>query len=116
MLRKFIKGLGYALHGLISASATEKHLRFHYIATVCVVFFSFYWNISLLEWVVVILCIGLVVVSELINTALEKLVDLCHPHLAPEAGIIKDISAGAVLVASLVALIIGGIIFIPKLI
>ena len=68
-----------------------------------------------MEWIAVILCIGMVIGAELFNSAIERIVDLVSPQRHPLAGQIKDIAAGAVLICALTALIIGLIIFIPYL-
>ncbi len=68
-----------------------------------------------MEWVAIILCIGMVLATELINTAIERLVDLISPDRNPIAGQIKDIAAGAVLICAIAAAIVGLIIFIPYL-
>lgn len=71
----------------------------------------FFFGITRTEWIVIILCIGVVIAAELFNTAIEKLVDLVSPERHPIAGQVKDIAAGAVLVCAVAAAIIGIIIF-----
>lgn len=72
---------------------------------------SFYFSISLLEWIFILLSIALVVSAELFNTAIEALTDLSSKHIHPLAKIAKDCAAGAVLVVSLFALLVGILIF-----
>ena len=72
-------------------------------------------GITRMEWMIIILCIGVVIAAELFNTAIEKLVDLVSPQQHPVAGQVKDIAAGAVLVCAATAAIIGLIVFIPYL-
>jgi diacylglycerol kinase len=80
-------------------------------ATVVVIFLGFYFNVSQSEWLWLVLAIGIVLIIEVVNTAIEKLVDIQFPTLNPKAGIIKDIAAAGVLLAAATALIIGAIIF-----
>ncbi len=114
MFKRELKSFGYAFNGIKIASKTERHLRFHYLAAIVAIILSCVLNISFVEWALVILCIGFVIVAELFNTAIERLVDLSEPGVTPAAGVIKDVSAGAVLVASLMSLLVGGLVFIPK--
>lgn len=110
-----MKGFRYAINGLITAFTSELNLKIHAIATLLVLLAGWYFEITAIEWVVVVLAIGLVISSEMINTAIEYFVDLVSPEIHPTAGKIKDISAGAVLMAALAAFIAGMIIFIPKI-
>ena len=80
-----------------------------------VVIAGFVLGITRMEWMIIILCIGVVIAAELFNTAIEKLVDLVSPQQHPVAGQVKDIAAGAVLVCAATAAIIGLIVFIPYL-
>ena len=84
----------------------------------CLLYFyaGFICKLNILEWGLVELAIGLVLVSELINTAIEWLVDLVSPEYKEKAGSIKDVAAGAVLVAATISVIIGAIVFLPKII
>ena len=77
---------------------------------------GFVLSISLLEWVLLILMIGFVITAELLNTAVETMLDYLAPDWHPTAGSIKDLTASAVLVTSIVAFIIGIIIFLPRII
>ena len=79
------------------------------------VFLGFYLKISRIEWMFIIICIGLVFMAEIMNTAIETLVDLVSPEKNEKAGRIKDLAAGSVLVISIMALITGLVIFLPKL-
>jgi len=75
---------------------------------------SFILKISYLEWISILICIALVLSLETLNTAIEKTIDLLHPQQHSKAGEVKDIAAGAVLIAAIISAVIGGIIFIPK--
>ena len=112
------KGIGFrfAWNGLIEMIKSEQNMKIHILAAIIVIFIGFYAHLSLTEWAIIIIVIGFVMAMEMINTSIEKLIDYLKPDIHPTAKIIKDISAGAVLVAALTALVVGLIIFIPKLI
>lgn len=114
-LKKQIRSFGYAWQGIKCCVGKEQNLSFHLIAAAAVVIAGFYFDITQTEWLMIILCIGMVITAELFNTAIEKLVDRVSPERNPIAGQVKDIAAGAVLVCAAAAAIIGLIIFIPYL-
>ena len=111
--RKQLRSFGYAWKGIRCCVGKEQNLSFHLIATAVVVIAGFASGITRTEWMIVLLCIGVVIAAELFNTAIEKLVDLVSPERHPIAGQVKDIAAGAVLVCAATAAIIGLIIFVP---
>lgn len=111
--KKQIRSFGYAWKGIKSCVGKEQNLSFHLIATVVVVTAGWLWHITRTEWMIVLLCIGMVIAAELFNSAIERLVNLVSPERHPLAGQVKDIAAGAVLVCAVVAAIIGLIVFIP---
>ena len=113
--KKQLRSFGYAWKGIRSCIGKEQNLSFHLLATPTVVAAGFLAGITRTEWMLVILCIGLVIAAELFNSAIEQLVNLVSPQRHPLAGRIKDIAAGAVLVCAATAAIIGLIIFIPYL-
>lgn len=114
-MRKFIRGFGYALNGIWHASVTQLNFRVHLVAALVAVYAGYALHISKNEWLWIILSIALVLVAELFNTALEFLVDLVSPEYNKKAGLVKDMSAGAVLITAIGALLIGLMIFLPKL-
>ena len=114
-MRKFIRGFGYALNGIWHAAATQLNFRVHLVAALVAVYAGYALHISKDEWLWIILCIALVLIAELFNTAVEFLVDLVSPEYNKKAGLVKDMSAGAVLITAIGALAIGLIIFVPKL-
>lgn len=113
--KKQIRSFGYAWKGVRSCVGKEQNLSFHLIATVVVIVAGFCLGISRTEWMIILLCIGVVISAELFNTAIERLVDLVSPQQHPIAGQVKDIAAAAVLVCAVAAAIIGLIIFVPYL-
>lgn len=105
----------YAISGIKKAFESELNIRLHVLASVLVLIAGWYFAISNYEWMLVVICIGMVISAEMINTAVEYLVDLVSPGHNELAGKIKDIAAGAVLIAAVCALITGLIIFLPKI-
>jgi len=94
----------------------EANFKIHILAAVVVIVLGIVLQISKIEWLVIILTIGVVMSAEIFNSAIEKLVDIAHPEQNKEAGLIKDMAAGAVLVLAFAAAVIGFIIFFPKII
>lgn len=112
---KILRSFKYAFTG-IRYGLEEHNMRFHVTALLCVVILGFVFSISMFEWIAILLASGLVITTELINTALEEVCDMvteAHPNSYDKAGKPKDLSAGAVLIASFTALGVGLIIFIP---
>jgi diacylglycerol kinase (ATP) len=114
-MKKLISSFGYAFKGLAYAAKSQLNFRIHLGSAVLVVAFGFALRISVNEWEWVMLSIAIVLLTELINTGIEALTDLISPDYNEKAGHIKDICAGAVVIAALFALITAVIIFVPKL-
>ncbi len=114
-LRYLIRSFGFAFAGIGQMVRTERNAQIHFLAAVLVVIGGVLFRVSLLEWIALVLSMTLVLAFEAINSALEALVDLASPHLHPLAKRCKDIGAGAVLIAAIGAAIVGGLVFIPKL-
>lgn len=115
-MKKFIRGFGYAFKGLGYAYKTQLNFRVHVFAAILAIALGFYLHISAAEWNWIILCIAMVLLTELLNTAIETLVDLVSPGYNKLAGHVKDISAAAVLVVAFFTLATALIIFGPKLV
>ena len=113
--KKRIKSFGFAFTGFYELVKSEPNARIHLAATICVVLAGFLLRISNAEWCIISIAIALVWAAEAFNTVIEKLVDHLFPEYHETARIAKDISAGAVLVCAIAALICGLIIFLPKL-
>ncbi|MFY7912601.1 MAG: diacylglycerol kinase family protein [Emticicia sp.] len=92
----------------------ENNARFHVFVGVIVLLTGFYLKLSAIEWTIIITQIGLVLVVETLNTAIEKLCDFVSPEYHQLIGKVKDLAAAAVLIMSIVAVIVGIIIFLPK--
>jgi diacylglycerol kinase (ATP) len=114
-MKSEMKSFTYACNGILYAIRSEKHMRFHLLATFLVTIAGWFFSINTTEWCLIITTIGAVIAAEIFNTALEQLVNLVSPQQHVIAGKVKDLAAGAVLVISIAALIIGLIIFIPKI-
>ena len=114
--KRLINSFKYALEGLKYAFLYEQNLTVHIIATIIVIILGCLFKISVTEWLVIFLIIGLVIATELINTSIEATIDLVTDEINPLAKIAKDTAAAAVLVFGLTALIVGALIFIPKII
>ena len=113
--RKFRQSLVFALNGIACGLRSEPHLRVHLVIAALVLLSGWQLRIAPGQWSVLLLCIGLVLISELVNTAVEKTVDLVAPDYHPLAGAAKDLAAGAVLVAVFTAVACGLIILGPPL-
>lgn len=114
-IKRLKNSFKYAIEGIIYAFKYEQNITIHFIATILVILFSIILKISLLEWIIIILMIGLVIATELINTSIEAIVDLSTNEITSLAKIAKDTAAAAVLVFAITSIIIAGIIFIPKI-
>src|SRR5690242_18880924 len=115
-MKNFLAGFRHAWKGISLAFISERNVKIHFAIATLTIAGGFYCNITSTEWCIIILCIGLVLALELINTAIENLTDLVTQEWKPLAGKVKDVAAGAVLIASLSALIIGVILFSKYLI
>lgn len=109
------RSLGFALNGIRSIFKTEHNMWVHLVATITVIALAIFFRVSWLEGATLTIVIGMVWVAEIANTVIEKIMDFIFPR--PHAAVkhIKDMSAAAVLVSSLIALVTGCIIFIPKM-
>ena len=109
-----IKSLKYAFKGLWLLLSTEHSIMVQTAIAILVTLLGWWLDISGTEWILQILAIGLVLVAESLNTAVEKICDFIHPDNDDRIGFIKDISAGASTFAAIAAIIIGLIIYLPK--
>jgi diacylglycerol kinase len=114
-LKKRSNSFTCAWKGIRIFLQTEVHARIHFSATLINLMMAFYFHLTQMEWIVIIFAIAMVWLAEMMNTAVEKILDLLHPGHHPLAGRIKDMAAGAVLISALTALAMGLIIFIPKI-
>lgn len=105
-------GFVFAGRGIAAAMKGELNIKVMLAVAAFAVGLGFYRHLSSLEWAVIILCIGLVLALEILNTAGEKLIDILSPDHDPRFGQVKDILAGAVLTASVAAGVVGVLIFV----
>ena len=111
----FLRSFRVAWDGLTDAMRSDRNLRLHALATVMVAGAGWWCRLSRVEWAVIVLSIGLVWTSELLNTAIEAVVDLASPEHHELARIAKDVASAAVLLAAVTAIVVGSLIFGPRL-
>lgn len=115
-IKRFFKSFVYAFQGIVSAFKTEQNLSVQTIVGILAIGLGFFLKLSTVEFVIVILTCGLVMALELVNTAIEYVVDMAMPEIHPLAKIAKDVAAGAVLITAITAFIVGLIVYLPKII
>ena len=110
---RFIKSFGYSIEGLKYAYKYEQSMLIHVIATVCVICANIFFQVTGMEWLVTVIAIGMVLSAELINSAIEAVVDLITLEEHPLAKIAKDCSSAATFILATMAAIIGLVVYIP---
>ncbi|MCX6281654.1 MAG: diacylglycerol kinase family protein [Bacteroidetes bacterium] len=115
-LRERVRSFRFATKGIVSVIATQHNFRIHLVAMALVFSAAFLFNITGAEWCIVLLASALVLSLEIVNTAIESLVDLVSPGYHEKAGLIKDLSAAAVLVSAIFAAVAGIVIFGPYIV
>lgn len=112
---KRVIGLTFAWNGICEAFKKERNFQIHCYVGMLVIIWGFFLRLTAMEWVVVLLAIAIVLITELLNSVIERIIDYVKPEQHPKAKIIKDMAAAAVLIAACLAVMIGCIIIIPKL-
>lgn len=112
---KTLRSFRYAFLGIWQFFRYENNAKVHLLATIIVLIVGRYVGLARNEWLWIVAAIALVWITESVNTAIEKLVDLVSPTFDRRAGAVKDLAAGSVLLAALAAVIIGGLVFWPHL-
>lgn len=112
-MKRFLQALKWAWLGIWQALKEERHMKIHFCIATLVIVAGIYFSILPWQWVALLLTIGMVVVSEMINTAIERVVDLVTAEYHPLAAAAKNIAAGSVLLAAILSMVIGMIIFLP---
>ncbi len=107
----FLKSFKYAFDGLMYCIKNERNFRFHLCAALSSVLLSFKYDLSGTNKLVLIFTIGFVLIAEMINTSIECIVDISSPDYNPLAKIAKDVSAGAVLISALIAIVCAFVLF-----
>ncbi|MCH6266513.1 diacylglycerol kinase family protein [Neobacillus citreus] len=111
--KKFWHTFTYAIEGIVTALKHERNMRFHAISAVIVIAFGLFFSITKIEWLFILVSIGGMFSLELLNTAIERVVDLVTNEYKPLAKQAKDIAAGAVFIFAIITLVIGIVIFLP---
>ncbi|MFK5973738.1 MAG: diacylglycerol kinase family protein [Flavobacteriaceae bacterium] len=114
-LKNRIKAVGHAFRGAVLLIQTEASIKAQIFVGLVVTGLGFYYQISQIEWILQIFAIVLVLGTEGLNTAIEKVSDYIQPEFDTKIGFIKDISAGAVMLVSIGSIIVGFIIYLPKI-
>jgi len=114
-MRNRLRSFGFAFRGIFSAFNSGHNLWIQSVVGLLVILAGMWLEVSRTEWLILIICIGMVLSAEIVNTAIEKLVDLVSPEYNKKAGQVKDLAAGAVLLLSITAAVIGLLIFIPRI-
>lgn len=113
-MRKFLKSFQYAIEGILYCARYERNFKIHLIAMLVVIGAGVWTGLAVTEWFIVILLCALVLAFEMLNTAIERVVDLVTETYHPLAKQAKDLAAGAVLVIAIGSAVIGLLIFLPK--
>jgi diacylglycerol kinase (ATP) len=104
---RFIDSVNFAIQGILHATRTQKHMRYHFCAAILLLVAVLFLRISALEFTVLCLSVAFVLFAEMINTAVEAIVDLVSPEYHPLAKVAKDVAAGAVLIAAFGTAVMG---------
>ena len=115
-IKRFFKSFTYSWAGLTYAFPYEHSMLVPVLVTLLVIFVGNVVKLTLAEWIIVLLLIGLVISTELVNTAIEAVVDLSCPEIDPLAKVAKDTASAAVFIFATVAFICGLILFVPNII
>lgn len=113
---RFLRGVRHALAGLGHAVRRERNFQIELVLGLAAVLMAWWLEISRIEWLAVVICCGLVLSAELFNTAIERLADTAGPGRSEPVRVVKDVAAGAVLLASVVSLVVGAVVFLPYLV
>lgn len=114
--KRLINSFKFALDGIVYAFKYEQNILVHFTVMIIVIIMGIFLKISFIEWLICLILFGLVIATELINTSIEATIDLLTDKIHPLAKIAKDTASAAVLVFALIAIIVGLLIFLPKII
>ncbi|RZF62926.1 diacylglycerol kinase family protein [Sphingobacterium corticibacterium] len=110
-----IQSFKYAFKGLLHLIREEPNARIHFVAGIIAITCGWYFDIDKSEWLAVILCIGIVFTTEIVNTAVENICDYISPTYHHKIKIIKDLAAAAVLISAIMSVVVASCIFLPRL-
>ncbi len=114
-LRKWLKSTNFAIEGILHGAKTQRHLRYHFFTAAFILVLSYILGITRIEFIIISLAVILVISAEMLNSAVEVVVDILSPEYSEKARTAKDIAAGAVLIAAFGAAVLGYIILFPYL-
>lgn len=114
-IKNRLKSFGYAFNGLKILVQKEHNSWIYLLAKTCVIIAGFYYKVSILDWIALVFAIGFVFAMEIFNTAIEHVANFISPEKNDKIKQIKDLSAAGVLVSAATALIIGLLVFLPKI-
>lgn len=112
-LKRWIESANNAIEGILFAAKTQRHLRYHFYAAIAVLILSFILGIKRIDFLIISIAVIIVLLAEMLNTAIESLVDMISPEYSEKARRIKDIAAGAVLITAFGAAVLGYFILFP---
>jgi len=115
MFKERYNSFKYAIAGIRELLATQPNAKFHVFAAICVSIAGWYFELTAVEWSVIVITIACVIAAEAFNTSLEYITDLVSPEHHPLAGKVKDLAAAGVLITAIGAAVVGLVIFLPKL-
>lgn len=113
LMNSLIKSFGFAFQGIWHLLRRERNFKIQFIVFILVLILSFLLKISKIEWLSILICSMIVLSLEGLNTSIERLCNKQEPNFNPSIKIIKDVAAGSVLIASIVSVIIGFLVFSP---
>ncbi|MCA1554087.1 MAG: diacylglycerol kinase family protein [Chloroflexi bacterium] len=114
-LASFVRAFVFAGEGIAHVFRTQRNMWVHLLISLAVVVLGWWLHVSSVEWAVLVLTMGVVFAAEMLNTVVESAVDLASPGQHPLAKVAKDAAAGAVLVLAICAVLVGALIFLPRL-
>lgn len=115
-IKSLVNSFGYAFQGIWSSFKSERNMKIHVFIMILVVLLGIFLHISVTEWMICVILFALVIGAELFNTSIEAVVDMISLEKSSQAKLAKDVSAGAVLVFAIASIIVGFLIFVPKII
>jgi len=115
-MNRLLNSFSNAINGIITYFKTGGNVIIHLVSGLIAILLAYLLDCTRIEWIIIILIIGIVLAAEALNTAIEYIVDIVSPEYNQKAGEIKDMAAGAVLLISISAIVAGTIIFLPKMI
>lgn len=110
-----MKSFSFACQGILESVRTERNIQIHVVLTVVIIIFGWYFSLNGMEWLFILAAIAGTIALELVNSAIERVVDLVTDQIHPLAKQAKDIAAGAVFIYAIFSVIVGLVIFLPKI-